>query len=123
MTDAENTEEVTPSEMTLSTKVPADYYEWFVEHAKENFRNISGQLAYVLDRYRKEQERGQVITDFAEVAARAQIPVGPPAGPRGGNPTIYRGAVDPGVTVSWGGDPNQAALADEPEDDPEEGVG
>jgi hypothetical protein len=81
---------------TLSTAVDDDLYEWFKTHAEENFRNISGQLAYVIHSYREQVEKEPITQGFAEALAR-----NPQPWPRTGTP--YVGAPDPGVQVRWDG--------------------
>ena len=115
----------TTAEKTLSTKVDDDLYEWFVAHARENFRNLSGQLAYVLHRYRLEQtgDDQQLAKDFGRALGDRllrDIRV-----PRPGQP--YVGEPDPTVRVTWNQPVSTASVIpgyDEPmiDDDPEEGV-
>lgn len=139
MSETEEPGPETPvSEMTLSTKVDADTYEWFKRHAEENFRNLSGQLAYVIHRYREQTETRAA---FVEAIDRNQGRLPRPI--RVGRP--YVAEPDPNVSVVYngpGGDPlawpepdspdwpvnsgtpvpGHAVAPDQTDDDPEEGV-
>ena len=56
MPDTEEAEPATGRTKSLSTAVDQETYDWFVEHCKANFRDRSGQLAYILSEYRKRVE-------------------------------------------------------------------
>jgi hypothetical protein len=116
MTDPETTPAPPPdaaqaAEATLSTKVDQALYDWFVEHAKANFRNLSGQLAYVIHHYRDQVETRESFVDAIERHQGLPRPI------RVGRP--YVGEPDPNVRVTW----DQAVPTPDPiDDDPEEGV-
>lgn len=150
MPDTEEAEPATGRTKSLSTAVDEDTYDWFVQHAKDNFRDRSGQLAFILAEYRKRVEAQERIrSGEADPAAfgRALLqnlaePRRVPRPIRAGEP--YTGSVPPGTTVTWDENPPAAhvPLGDEPhppavhhgpgdgsawldpetDDDPDEGV-
>jgi len=64
----------TDTDKTLSTKVDDETYAWFVEQAEANFRNVAGQLRWLIDQYRR-HSIGASFTGAARSATPERIPV------------------------------------------------
>lgn len=113
--ETETPEPDTPTGKTLSTKVDDDLYDWFLDQATDNDRNVAGHLRWLLKQHRRLVEATELPMAFTS-AVRRELGVPGPPWPHDIKP--YDQPTPEIPIEAW----SPAAPAEPFDDDPEEGV-